>query len=645
MRPLFVLGSLLLCVCSLAAAQPPPLEAFAALPAMESPSISPDGKRLAFIAQSEDKSFVLVSDLQTMAVGAAVDVSVMKPRSVAWSNDDTLLLLASETIGFVRRRAESVAPYGIDLAGDLNIRQLLREKAHGTAATLGGYVFIQGAQLVGYQRSTGLVLMPRFDVNGDRVLYAVDAKNDNRRLVDKGTRFTADWVVDETGAPKFRLEYTQKRDTLTILRRAEHGWETVSIGTVEIPELSLVGLDAGGRLIVMQRSNDGAGRFGLYVMSGESGAIESPFYTHASLDVSNVRLDPYTNRVIGAEVEPEQLVWFDAEIRARQVELDDVFRGESPRIMSWSRDRSRWVVGTERPDHAPAYYLLDTKAGTAKQIASANITLDRAKLPQRVAYSYRARDGVEIPAYLTRPLDAKGPMPLVLLPHGGPAARDVGGYDWLAHALASRGYVVLQPNFRGSGGYGQKWEDAGHGEWGIGVMQHDLTDGVAAVVAAGIANPERVCIVGASYGGYAALAGAVFTPELYRCAAAIAGVADLRDMLGFERDRAGALSATVSYWREAMGVENAESPTEHLNAASPAQHAERVRAPVLLIHGRDDTVVPITQSRTMERALTSAGKSVQLVELDGEDHWLSRPRTRLETLQALDAFLAQHLAD
>jgi dipeptidyl aminopeptidase/acylaminoacyl peptidase len=265
------------------------------------------------------------------------------------------------------------------------------------------------------------------------------------------------------------------------------------------------------------------------------------------------------------------------------------------------------------------------------------------KLARRVAYSYAARDGVEIPAYLTRPLGVEGPAPLVLLPHGGPAARDYGGYDWLAHGLASRGYVVLQPNFRGSGGYGQVWEEAGHGEWGTGVMQHDLTDGVAALISAGIADPQRVCIVGASYGGYAALAGAAFTPELYRCAAAIAGVADLRDMLAFERERAGDRSATVSYWRQAMGVDDDESSPQDLDAASPAQHADRVRAPVLLIHGRDDTVVPIVQSRKMERALQGAGKPVQFVELEGEDHWLSGAPTRLGTLQALDAFLAEHL--
>ena len=128
MKPVCVVCSLLLCVSSLAGAQAPPLEAFAALPAMQSPNISPDGKRLAFIAQADAGKFVLVSDLETMAVSAAVDVSVMKPRGVVWANDDTLLFLASETIDFVRRRVESVAPYGIDLSGEINMRQLLLEK-------------------------------------------------------------------------------------------------------------------------------------------------------------------------------------------------------------------------------------------------------------------------------------------------------------------------------------------------------------------------------------------------------------------------------------------------------------------------------------------------------------------------------------
>ena len=149
--------------------------------------------------------------------------------------------------------------------------------------------------------------------------------------------------------------------------------------------------------------------------------------------------------------------------------------------------------------------------------------------------------------------------------------------------------------------------------------------------------------MGASYGGYAALAGAAFTPELYRCAVAINAVADLRDMHTLYTGRRDGRSAAVTYWERSMGVEDTRSTREKLDAASPARHAERVQAAVLLIHGRDDSVVPIGQSKTMERALRAAGKTVQLVELEGEDHWLSDADTRLETLKALDTFLAQNL--
>src|SRR6185436_7628123 len=158
----------------------------------------------------------------------------------------------------------------------------------------------------------------------------------------------------------------------------------------------------------------------------------------------------------------------------------------------------------------------------------------------------------------------------------------------------------------------------------------------------GIADPERVCIVGSSYGGYAALAGAAFTPDLYRCAVAINGVSDLRDIFTLYRGRRDGRSAAVEYFEQSLGVENTSPRT--LDAASPAKHAGQVKADVLLIHGRDDSVVLFGQSRTMERALRDAGKNVQLVELAGEDHWLSEADTRLETLTALDTFLAKHLA-
>jgi dipeptidyl aminopeptidase/acylaminoacyl peptidase len=627
-----------------AAAQPPPVEAFASLPAMESPSLSLDGKRIAFIAQSTGGSFVLVSDLDTMTVTSAVDMSAGKPRLVTWASDDALLVLSGDTVAFGVNRVESLAPYGVNLSGEVSARQLLLNRVRGGRQQLGGFIFIQGAQLIGYKRATGEVLFPRFTEDGDRVLYAVDPKTDARKQVDGGTRLTRDWVVDENGQPTFRLEYNQQTNYLRILAKQDDGWRVIRDEIVAIPELSLYGLDAAGALVVGVRPAE-TGRFGLYVMSAENGSLARPFYVHDTDDVADVRVDPYTNRVVGAGVVGEEPVFFDTQLAEQQKLVNEAFPGESPRLVSWSQDRSRFVLSTDRRDRAPAFYLYDAREGSAKQIASTYVGLDRSRLPPRQPYRYKARDGVEIPGYLTRPLDATGAVPLVVLPHGGPAARDTGGFDWIAHFLASRGYAVLQPNFRGSGGFGKAWEQAGHGQWGVGVMQHDVTDGVAALVSAGIADAERVCIVGASYGGYAALAGAAFTPELYRCAAAIAGVSDLRGMLQSTQNRMGGFSATLSYWRLAMGVDEGREATERLRAASPIEHVADVRAPVLLIHGRDDTVVPIIQSRDMAAALQGAGKTVEVVELEGEDHWLSGAKTRLATLQALDAFLAKHLKE
>src|SRR5688500_17979654 len=275
MKPAALFCTLLLGLCSTAGAQAPPVEAFAALPAMQAPNISPDGQRLAFIAQADASSFVLVSNLSDMKVTSAVDVSVMKPRDVIWSNDDTLLLLASETVSIVARQVESVAPYGIDLAGELNIRQLLLPEKSLRAAdqTFGGIIALQGAQLLGFDRARGLALFPRRGPDANRVLYAVNAKNDDREELDEGTQYTQGWVVDESAKPRYRVEYNAQRDFLTILRRGERSWETLVTETTELPEMALYGLDADGQLVVGIRPKD-TGRFGMYVMSAMTGKIE-----------------------------------------------------------------------------------------------------------------------------------------------------------------------------------------------------------------------------------------------------------------------------------------------------------------------------------------------------------------------------------
>jgi dipeptidyl aminopeptidase/acylaminoacyl peptidase len=210
----------------------------------------------------------------------------------------------------------------------------------------------------------------------------------------------------------------------------------------------------------------------------------------------------------------------------------------------------------------------------------------------------------------------------------------------LAQALASRGYAVLQPQYRGSAGITPALTAAGYGQWGR-KMQTDLSDGVRALVAKGTVDAKRVCIMGASYGGYAALAGAVFDPAAYRCAVDLAGLSDLRRFLEYERDETNDRDGQLMrYWDRFMG---AQSPGDRtLDAISPALHADKAAMPILLIHGKDDTVVPFDQSREMEGALKRAGKPVELVTLKSEDHWLSRGETRLQMLTAAVDFLEKN---
>jgi dipeptidyl aminopeptidase/acylaminoacyl peptidase len=249
---------------------------------------------------------------------------------------------------------------------------------------------------------------------------------------------------------------------------------------------------------------------------------------------------------------------------------------------------------------------------------------------------YQAGDGLDIAAVLTLPPDipAKN-LPIVVLPHGGPGARDYPGFDWWAQAFASRGYAVLQPNFRGSTGYGETFRRAGFGEWGR-KMQSDMSDGLQYLVSEGVVDPKRACIMGASYGGYAALAGVTLQKGVYRCAVSVAGVSDLGERAYTLLQERGSDSTLRRVLKQEIGS------GKDLTAVSPIYFAKSADAPILLIHGKDDIVVHYDQSADMAKALRKAGRPFEFVTLAGEDHWLSKSATRLAMLEAALAFVEKH---
>jgi dipeptidyl aminopeptidase/acylaminoacyl peptidase len=307
-------------------------------------------------------------------------------------------------------------------------------------------------------------------------------------------------------------------------------------------------------------------------------------------------------------------------------------------LVSQSDDFSTFIVKTEGSADSGTYWRVDAANGAVARVGQAYPDVPPEAVGAISVVDWKASDGMALHGVLTLPpgRDAKA-LPLVVLPHGGPQLRDYPHFDWWAQAFAARGYAVFQPNYRGSEGYGQAYLSAGYGQWGR-KMQTDISDGVAELARRGIIDAKRACIVGGSYGGYAALAGVTVQQGLYRCAVSWGGVTDLPMMLRADYRAAGWKQTDVTrYWRRFMGADGPNGGS--LDEVSPARLAARADAPVLIMYGKDDTVVPPMQSLEMIAALKKAGKPYQVQVMAGEDHWLSRGATRISMLKAAVDFV------
>jgi dipeptidyl aminopeptidase/acylaminoacyl peptidase len=356
-------------------------------------------------------------------------------------------------------------------------------------------------------------------------------------------------------------------------------------------------------------------------------------------DVRGVITDFQDRDIIGVEGYTDKLVyrWLSPDHPAARLHeaMQRAFAGDEVRFISHSADGKRAIVVVES-DIAPAeYYLLDTDTKKADVISAARSWVDIEKMRPKEPIELEARDGTALHGYLTRPA-GDGPYPLVVLPHGGPhGVRDAWGFDWEAQLFASRGYAVLQVNFRGSGGYGIDFLEAGYREWGA-AMQDDVTDATNWAIEQRVASADRICIYGASYGGYAALMGAAREPTLYRCAIGYAGVYDLPLM--FESGDVPDSELGVDYLNRVLGTDVAD-----LRSRSPTAHANTIEAAVFLIHGTEDWRADYKHGIRMKEELERAGKHVEWLSLRHEGHGAYADATRLEVYQAILAFLDEHL--
>jgi dipeptidyl aminopeptidase/acylaminoacyl peptidase len=610
------------------------------LPAISGVEISEDGSMLAYVISGGDQQQVVVQRISDGEVLRRVGYEFSKIRGVEWAGPDHVLIERTVTSAQVRRffRGEFLQ------VASLNIR-------NGRLAQLPSRV-LGGSRIGGESLYENIIfdIMPG-TYRGEHVAYGngiartgvgqpdllrFNLDSGTATVVHLGSEETDDFLFSREGELLARSEYTSTTGRWRLAVRDGNNWRQVfeTIALLDRPWMSGLSPD-GGSVLLRTQEQDGTYRVRpISLTTGEIGADLLPPGDYGLLfdrDFRNIGTSYIDHFPTYQFNEPSlQGVWS---------QLTQSFPNRLVRMVSATPDYSKMVVYIEGTGYPGSYFVYNTAGPSLDLIANAYPDISPEEIAEVRAIRYSASDGLQIPAYLTLPpgREARG-LPLVVLPHGGPQARDVAQFDWMAQAIASRGYAVLQPNFRGSS-LTAAHVAAGHGEWGR-RMQTDLSDGVAHLAAQGPVDPSRVCIMGASYGGYAALAGVTIQSGIYRCAVAIAGVSDPGDFLGRRIERAGSNSASARYWMRFMGAESGSDP--RLADISPVARAGNGRAPVLLIHGRDDTVVEYSQTSDMARALRAAGRPVQVVDLRQEDHWLSREPTRIQTITEAVAFIEQH---
>jgi acetyl esterase/lipase len=637
MRLLFLTFVILSAACGTTSARAsPPIAAYGKLPALDLVRLSPNGERIAFVAVDGEGRRLFVRKVNGDALMVAT-VGDAKVRGLQWAGDHLILLSVSSTLKFgngqldkwtYSTRAEVFMVLVVDVKTN-TIRKIFKDDHD---VFLGWVEQVYGVrQIDGHWHGVFKAMSRR----GVHDLYDVNLETEQVRNITNSANLGVDYLIDANETIAARVNYDQRTGEWKLLA----GDKSQRVVVSKPSPFGLTGIDGFGRtagtaLVVDQTPSEDTTEE--YPVS--PGA--APMKLFKGLPVEGYLRDPQSDLLIGATVRGDpSAIFLDDKLQRRFNAARKAFPGLKVTLASYSSNLGEMVVFTDGGDDSGAYWLVDMATGKADELTAAYPQIGPTDVGPTRMFPYRAFDGMALEGVLTLPPGKPdSPLPLVVMPHGGPlGVSDDVGFDWWAQAFASRGYAVFQPNYRGSGGYGAAFRSAGYGQWGA-KMLTDMSDGVAALAKSGVVDPKRVCIVGGSYGGYAALAGVTLQRGVYRCAVSVSGVSDVGAVMAREGDSYA--NANGRYNRALFGVKSAVDPA--LAAISPLRRAEDATAPILLIHGKDDTVVPFVHSESMNGALKVAGKPVEFIATDGEDHWLSHEKTRAETLQASVAFVEKY---
>ncbi|WBS02471.1 prolyl oligopeptidase family serine peptidase [Pseudoduganella sp. SL102] len=636
-----------------AAAAPPPVQDFFDNAEFGGAQLSPNGRHLAakVTAAEGGRDRLAVVDLATLDAKVVASFADGDIGHFQWVSDNRLLF--DSTDKDLAPGEVNAAPglYAVDRDGK-NFRPLAERRGRFVRTGDGDkllpwhtYMLPQpGAQ----DSDSAYVRSVHFETSGAVLaieLLRLDTRTGRTTEVTEPGH-VLNWMLDARGEPRMAVTLEEGKHTIWLLEKDK--WRVVttfdgyvdSSGGFEPLEFA-----ADGRLYVAARRN--GDRRAVHVFDPATGKVgDQALFALDRHDFSG-HLIQVAGKLAGIRYkgDSEDTLWLDPELKALQATIDAKLPGNVNLVEVPRRPETPFVLVTTYSDRQPKVFLLyNRETGKFSPVGKAHPRIQARQMGTQENVLYTARDGLPIPGLLTLPAGAsrQGKLPMVVLVHGGPWVR---GTEWgsSAHAqfLASRGYAVLEPEFRGSTGYGARHFSAGLKQWGL-AMQDDVADGARWAIAQGIADPQRICIAGASYGGYATLMGLIRDPDLYRCGVAWAGVADLRLMYGSWLHGSDVPKQYMRYGMPQL-IGDLEKDAAQLSATSPVEQAARLRQPLLLAHGSADRRVPRAHGVRFRDAVSATNKAVEWVEYEDEGHGWTLPKNRFDFWTRVEKFLDRHI--
>lgn len=647
MKKLLVFGLMIFCAGSLGAEELP-VEYFG-LPMIKSPIVSPDGKHIAAQVLNQSGNYDVVvtefggTDLTTVA---RLEDALDRIEYISWANNERLLISASYSEQIAGNYFRPGRLFSVNLDGTDTV-QLSRARDKDNKQSR----YYSGDQVISMLKDDPRhILLQMYDpLDEAPAVYKVDVYTGDFEKLFVNDYDVVQWVTNHKGQVIIGIARETDEDrvvdekdlTRTFWYRdnPESEWKKLKSVVIGQEEKFSPAAVSTNKQYMYVMSDHAIGRVGLYKYNVSTGEYEDLVYAVEGYDLLDIIEED--GRLVGvrwAEDYVKQHYFDPADAKLYEL-VKKTFKGAEVGIASSDRSDKKLVIYAIRDNTPGKFYLLDLEKGKASFWFSQYPYLEGKPLAAKMPFDYTGKDGMKLHGYLTLPVDVAGEKPpLVVMPHGGPQARDYRYFDPLAQLLASRGYAVLQMNFRGSTGFGSKYEAAGYKEWGQ-TMQQDVLAAVDWAEKSGRVDTSRMCMVGASYGGYVALTASVQTPKKFDCIVSIAGISDL---VALVKDF-GWFSNSEGLMSEIIGDVNKDKEHKMLVANSAINQVEKVSTPMLLIHGTRDTQVRLDQSENFYDKARRLDKNVEYLEIENGTHYLDFQPNRIEAFAAVDEFLKEYL--